>query len=128
MSLLLDTHTFLWFVGGDKQLPPKLKEYIEKPNNACFISIASFWEIAIKTQIGKLDLGISLKELYKFAINNNFEIIPINFEHLLQLSKLPIIHNDPFDRIIIAQATSEKLTIATKDSSFLKYKIKVTWN
>jgi PIN domain nuclease of toxin-antitoxin system len=91
------------------------------------LSVASLWEITIKIQIKKLELGISLEELFEFVDRNQIEIIPINFIHLLQLSKLPTVHNDPFDRLIIAQAISENLKLITKDSIFKKYSINLIW-
>ena len=127
MSFLLDTHTFLWFVAGDKQLPLSIKEKIKDINQPCFLSIASFWEIAIKIQIGKLESGISLEELYRFAERNQIELIQINERHLLKLMTLDFIHNDPFDRLIISQAMSEKLTLISRDKVFKKYKVKPLW-
>jgi PIN domain nuclease of toxin-antitoxin system len=127
MAYLLDTHTFLWFISGHKQLPESLVEKISDISQPCYISIASFWEIAIKIQIGKLKIEISLEELYRFAEINQIEIISINEKHLLTLLKLGLIHNDPFDRLIIAQAISEKLIVVTKDKEFKKYKVKQQW-
>ena len=96
MAFLLDTHAFLWFVSGNKQLPATIKSKIIDINQPCFISISSFWEITIKMQIGKLKLGISLEELFAYTERNQIEIIQITSEHLITLSKLPPIHNDPF--------------------------------
>jgi PIN domain nuclease of toxin-antitoxin system len=127
MAYLLDTHTFLWFISGHKQLPESVVKKIEDISEPCYISIASFWEIAIKIQIGKLKIEISLEELYRFAEINQIEIISINEKHLLTLLKLGLIHNDPFDRLIIAQAISEKLIVVTKDKEFKKYKVKQQW-
>ena len=127
MAYLLDTHTFLWFISGDKQLPKTVVEKIADISTPCYISIGSFWEIAIKIQIGKLKLDIGLEELYRFAEVNQIEVISINEKHLLALLKLGLIHNDPFDRLIIAQGISEKLTIITKDKEFKKYKVKQQW-
>ena len=127
MPFLLDTHTFLWFISGDKQLPDSVVKKIEDISEPCYISIASFWEIAIKIQIGKLKLEISLEELYRFAEINQIKIISINEKHLVTLLKLGLIHNDPFDRLIIAQAISEKLIVVAKDKEFKKYKVKQQW-
>lgn len=127
MAYLLDTHTFLWFISGDKQLPEPVVKKIEDISQPCFISVASFWEIAIKIQIGKLKLEMSLEELYRFAEINQIEIININEKHLIALLKLSLTHNDPFDRLIIAQAISEKLVVLTKDKEFKKYKVKQLW-
>ena len=127
MAFILDTHAFLWFVAGDKQLPESIKSKIIDINESCFLSVASLWEISIKNQIGKLTLGLSLEELFEYADRNRIEIIQISYEHLLTLSKLPINHNDPFDRIIISQAIAENLTLVSKDKGFKKYKIKQQW-
>ena len=127
MAYLLDTHTFLWFISGDKQLPESVVKKIEDISQPCFISVASFWEIAIKIQIGKLKLEMSLEELYRFAEINQIEIININEKHLIALLKLSLTRNDPFDRLIIAQAISEKLIVLTKDKEFKKYKVKQLW-
>ncbi|MDP1725856.1 MAG: type II toxin-antitoxin system VapC family toxin [Bacteroidota bacterium] len=77
MAFLLDTHAFLWFVSADKQLPASVKDKIEDINQSCFLSVASLWEITIKNQIGKLDLEISLPDLFNFADRNQIEIVPI---------------------------------------------------
>lgn len=127
MAFILDTHAFLWFVAGDKQLPESVKSKIIDINESCFLSVASLWEITIKNQIGKLTLGLSLEELFEYADRNRIEIIQISYEHLLTLSKLPGHHNDPFDRIIISQSIAENLTLISKDKGFKKYKIKQHW-
>jgi PIN domain nuclease of toxin-antitoxin system len=123
MAFLLDTHAFLWFVAGDSQLPQSIKDI----NQPCFISVASFWEIAIKFQIGKLEIEIDLEELYRFAERNQIEIIPINEQHLLTLLGLEAIHNDPFDRLIISQAISEDLVLITRDKILKNYEVKQQW-
>ncbi len=110
MAYLLDTHTFLWFVAGDKQLPESVKAKIKDIGELCFLSVASLWEITIKYQIGKLTLDISLKELFEYADRNQIEIMQISNEHLLTLSSLPGHHCDPFDRLIVSQALAENLT------------------
>lgn len=128
MPYLLDTHTFLWFVGGSNQLPKKVITKIENIDEPCFISIASFWEIAIKIQIGKLDISIEFGELFRLADENQIEILDINENHLLQLLATELHHNDPFDRIIIAQAISEKLTLVSRDHKMGSYKVKLEWD
>lgn len=127
MAFLLDTHAFLWFVSADKQLPASVKNKIEDINQSCFISVASLWEITIKNQIGKLDLEISLPDLFEYADRNQIEIVPITYDHLFTLSNLPIHHNDPFDRLIISQAIAEDLVVLTRDTLFKKYKVKQQW-
>lgn len=81
MQYLLDTHTFLWFINGDKQLSNKARYYIENSNNEIYISIASFWEMAIKLNLGKLELEMSFKELYVEVDKNGFILLPITFDH-----------------------------------------------
>jgi PIN domain nuclease of toxin-antitoxin system len=127
MAFLLDTHTFLWFVAGDDQLPISVRDKIMDIHQPCFLSVASLWEITIKKQIGKLILNISLQELFDYADRNQIEIVPINYEHLLSLSKLPSHHSDPFDRIIISQAISEDLILITRDKGLKKYKVAQQW-
>lgn len=127
-SYLLDTHTLLWFLNGDVQLSSKAKETIIVPQNKCFISIASLWEIAIKIKLGKLTLQFELQELVLYLNRSNIELLPIAFEHILETVDLEDQHRDPFDRIIIAQAKFEKLVIITKDTNFHKYQsIKLLW-
>lgn len=127
-NYLLDTHTFLWFLTGDEQLSKSAIACIEELQPIKYISIASIWEIAIKLSLGKLTLSISLNELKNEILNNGFEILPLDFEHIIDLSTLKNHHKDPFDRIIISQAISENLTLLSKDSNFKLYKqIKVIW-
>ena len=102
MNYLLDTHTFLWFLEGSEDLSEKARTSIENTENVKFISIASLWEVAIKLNLGKLQLDIKLAELKEVIIKNNFEILPLDFEHIIGLSKLEDIHKNPFDRIIIS--------------------------
>jgi PIN domain nuclease of toxin-antitoxin system len=117
----------LWFVSGDKKLPVSVREKIKDINQPCFLSVASFWEITIKKQLGKLTLGIPLGELFEYADRNQIEIVQITYEHLLALSKLPNHHGDPFDRLIISQAIAEKFVLITRDKELKKYKVKQQW-
>ena len=121
MNLLLDTHAFLWFLEGNNELSKKARECIENPENAKFISIASIWELAIKLNLRKLKLDVSLEELKGAIVANNFEILPLDFEHIIGLSKLADFHRDPFDRVIIAQAIAENCIVLSKDASFSLY-------
>ena len=125
MDYLLDTHTFLWFLNGSEELSDKAKSAIENIKNTKFISIASFWEIAIKTSLGKLKLDIPFQELKFLAINNGFEILPLTFEHTNQLVNLNFHHKDPFDRMLISQCLSRGYRIMSEDSKFLYYECKL---
>jgi len=127
MKILLDTHTFLWFLGGDTELSKQARILIENPGYEKYISIASFWEIAIKTGLGKLTLDVSFAELKTEVIKNSFQILPITFEDTLQLSTFPFHHRDPFDRIIISQAKVNNLTLVSRDNNFSLYSVNLLW-
>jgi PIN domain nuclease of toxin-antitoxin system len=127
MRLLLDTHTFLWFFGGAFELSKQARTLIEHPKYEKYISIASFWEIAIKNSLGKLTLDVPFAELKTEAVKNNFQIPPITFEDTLQLCNLPFHHRDPFDRIIISQAKGNNLTLVSRDKNFNRYDINLLW-
>ena len=128
MEYLLDTHTFLWFINGDMQLSKKAREAIVDPDAIKYISIASFWEIAIKVNLGKLSLDMPYNDLRQQVTNNGFEILPITFFHTAELISLELHHRDPFDRIIIAQALIERLILISKDGNFEKYgQLEMLW-
>ncbi|SFT11945.1 type II toxin-antitoxin system VapC family toxin [Mucilaginibacter polytrichastri] len=92
-----------------------------------FLSIASIWEIGIKYSLGKLTIQISFNDIKEFLITSNVTLLPIEFSHIQELLKLSFNHNDPFDRIIIAQGISENLNIITKDNKFKHYPVKIMW-
>ena len=127
MRLLLDTHPFIWFINGDDALPEKVKKIIANPENECFLSIASIWEIAIKTSLGKLGLQSGFDKIADFLLDNDVGVLPIKFDHLQTLLKLEYYHRDPFDRIILAQGITENLIVLSKDVIFDKYPIKLVW-
>ena len=127
MDLLLDTHAFLWFITGDKQLPEKIIKLMGNSDNKCFVSIASIWEIVIKLSLNKLEIIGGFETIEDFLDNNDFEILPVDFSHTKALLELEHLHNDPFDRMIISQAIAEKLVVVTKDRFFKDYKVKVIW-
>jgi len=127
MKILLDTHTFLWFLSGDFELSKQAKALIENSKNEKYISIASFWEMSIKNSLGKLTLDIPFSELKTEVMKNSFQILPITFEDTLLLSTLPFHHSDPFDRIIISQAKRNNLALVSRDSNFNLYDINLLW-
>ncbi len=127
MQYLLDTHTIIWFCENDKMLSRKAANEIVDMNNTCFLSIASLWEIAIKFKIGKLQLTIPFEEIYDFLSKNNIRILPLEFPHLQRLLNLDFIHRYPFDRVIIAQAIANDLTILTIDKDIMQYPVKCLW-
>jgi PIN domain nuclease of toxin-antitoxin system len=127
MRILLDTHTFLWFFCGNTELSKQARVLIENPENEKYISIASFWEIAIKNSLGKLTLDVPFVELKTEAIKNSFQILPITFEDTLQLNALPFHHRDPFDQIIVSQAKENNLGLLSCDSNFSPYEVNLFW-
>lgn len=120
MRYLIDTHIFLWWLKGDKQLKASIRKLIENPKNRIFVSVAVAWEMSIKHKAGKLPLKTSIKRSFSVA---GFELLDINLEHVLQLAGLPSLHKDPFDRIMLAQSIKENLSFVTSDKKIAKYKI-----
>jgi PIN domain nuclease of toxin-antitoxin system len=132
MNILLDTHTFIWFIEGSSELSLTAKKNIEDVKNTSFISIASLWEMSIKFNLGKLTVKDNPFNVLINDINENgFQILDINFPHLMENVNLDSHHRDPFDRLIVAQAISENMNIIGKDvvfDSYLKDKmIKRIW-
>ncbi|MCL2049391.1 MAG: type II toxin-antitoxin system VapC family toxin [Defluviitaleaceae bacterium] len=128
MQYLLDTHVIIWLTGiDDWKLSPKSKELILSGLNSLAISIISLWEIALKVNKGKLDLGISLEELIEKIQESNITILCVKPEHILGLSKLPYHHNDPFDRLLISTAIIENATLITADENIQKYNVGWVW-
>lgn len=121
MRYLLDTHTFIWSIEGNPKLKLNTKNIVRDKSNTVFLSIVSTWEIAIKIMIKKLQLDIPVAKIFK---DLEFEILPIKLEHILVLLQLPPIHKDPFDRMLVAQAKSEKLTLLTDDPQIKQYQSK----
>lgn len=126
MKLLLDTHTFLWFVADDSRITPEIISLIEDPANEKFFSIASVWEIAIKISLGKLTLAKTLEEfLPKELQNNDIELLPALMSHVMRVAELPFHHRDPFDRLLIAQSQAESMPIVSADVAFDAYGVRL---
>lgn len=121
MKFIIDTHTFLWFVAGSLELSETARELIKNDNNDIFISIASLWEISIKTAIGKLQILGSYDTVINDVVDNEIEILPINFAHTVMQNKLPFHHRYPFDRIIVSQAIVEHKSLISCDKIFDVY-------
>ena len=116
MNLLVDTHALIWFITDDDKLPIKTKQIIENKENNCYVSIGTYWEIGIKYSIGRLDLNSDLESVFQIIEKTGFDTLPITTNQILKNATLEFHHQDPFDRIIIAQAMIEKMSIITKDS------------
>lgn len=121
MKYLIDTHAFLWFNEGSDALSEQAKQLITDKNNEIFVSIATLWEISIKTAIGKLDIVGDYELIIEDVTENEMVILPINFAHTVMQNKLPLFHRDPFDRIIVAQAIIENMDLISKDGIFDDY-------
>jgi PIN domain nuclease of toxin-antitoxin system len=125
---LLDTHAMLWFFWDDPQLSVNAKAAIEDATNRKLVSIASCWEVAIKVGLGKLDLGEPSRTFLPREIAfNNFELLPINLDHATAVEGLPMNHRDPFDRLLVAQATVENLSLVGADYVFDQYGVTRLW-
>lgn len=123
---LIDTHVLLWSLYDYKKLSEDAITRI-KDDDAVYVSIVSLWEIAIKQSIGKLQLDVSIDELASKCKDAGIDILPISLKHIEQIKDLPDIHKDPFDRMIVAQAMTENLTIVTHDAFIPKYDVSVVW-
>lgn len=125
---LIDTCAFIWELHNDPNMSVKAAEVMERDEAELYISIVTFWEIAIKKTLGKLEVQESVTELGKACIDHNITILPIKMEYLERIQKLPYIHKDPFDRLIIATAIEEELTILTGDEYIKQYnEVKQLW-
>lgn len=127
MKLLLDTHAFLWFVAGDERLSQRAKRAMEDDEAELFLSAASVWEMAIKSSLGRLSLSLPVAEYVADKLENGFRILSVDWNHAAAVEKLPFHHRDPFDRLLIAQAATEKMPIITADPVFRVYKADVVW-
>jgi PIN domain nuclease of toxin-antitoxin system len=127
-GFLLDTHALIWYLEGNERIPNKTVQYIENADNTIIVSIASYWEIHIKVSLGKLKLPVSPVEFIRKAEAKQISTLPIAYRHLDDLLTLPFHHKDPFDRLIIAVARTEKLPIITVDKQFQPYDVAVFWD
>ena len=126
MDILIDTQTFIWFFEDNPRLPLSIKKLMEN-NKSPVVSIASFWEITIKTSLGKLVIPENIAGLMGKALSKGFKILPIEREHLIVLSTLELTHRDPFDRLIIAQAIAENMPLVSSDDVFKQYPVNCVW-
>lgn len=126
--MLLDTHTFLWFIEGSGRIGPDALREILEPGNERFLSVASLWEVAIKASTGKLKRHSSFEQLVQVQIlGNAIGLLPISARHLDRVQNLPFHHRDPFDRLLVAQALSENLTLLSRDGALSAYGVPVLW-
>ena len=121
MRLLLDTHVLLWWLADDRRLVRRTRQIIADPNNAIFVSAASIWEIAIKAGLGRLKVDVDV--LASGLEANGLMSLPIAAAHAAAVFHLPLLHRDPFDRMLISQARTEKLQLVTRDPQFAEYDV-----
>ncbi len=124
MRLLVDTHIMLWWMRGDSRLSAEAERLIRDGQNQLMWSVASSWEIAVKTNIGKLELGRPLHRFYADLIQEqNLDLLLVGHEHCVRLATLPLHHRDPFDRMLITQALVEQIPILTADPKLSLYAV-----
>ena len=121
MIVLLDTHLLLWAAAGSNKLPPKAADLIQDETNQLLFSAASLWEVAIKAGLNRPDFKISAGRFRRALFENGYDELPISGRHAAAIANLPDIHKDPFDRILIAQAQVEDLTLCTSDRIVARY-------
>jgi PIN domain nuclease of toxin-antitoxin system len=128
MKLLLDTHSFIWFFEGDNRLPLNARQLIADENNELMLSIASIWEMAIKTSISKLTLSKSFERVInEHVLISDIGVLNITVLHTFAVAKMPLHHRDPFDRIIIAQSLVEAMPLISGDPAFDQYGVTRLW-
>jgi PIN domain nuclease of toxin-antitoxin system len=128
MTVLMDTHSFIWFVDGNSQLSARARTLIEDPANDKFLSMASIWEMAVKISLGKLSIAQPFEQFIPHQLQiNGFEMLEIKFDHIVRVSNLPFHHRDPVDRLLIAQCLVERIPVISVDSVFDAYSVQRLW-
>jgi PIN domain nuclease of toxin-antitoxin system len=122
VKLLLDTQILLWAAGRPDQLSPAARRLLNNPGNELLFSAASLWEIAIKNTLGRADFRVEPRQLRRGLLDNGYVEVPVTSEHAVNVGGLPALHKDPFDRMLLAQAISEGITLVTSDSQLAKYR------
>jgi PIN domain nuclease of toxin-antitoxin system len=128
MKLLFDTHTFIWWDSEPTKLSARILHLCQDRSNTLILSVASVWEMQVKSQLDKLTFSAPLSELIEKQISvNGFKILSIELSHVLQLQNLPLHHKDPFDRLLIAQAIAENAMFVSNDSEVCRYPVNIIW-
>lgn len=127
MKLLLDTHAFLWLVAGDRRLSPTARRALTAPKAQPLLSLASVWELAIKSSLGRLTLPEPLDTYLAKKLATNLRLLSVELSHVVAVERLPFHHQDPFDRLLVAQALSERVPMVTRDREIRKYGVDVVW-
>lgn len=128
MNILLDTCTFLWLISDAPELSNRARQLVSEPSNNVYLSVASAWEIIVKNKIGKLPLPLPADQfVHQWRTCHQIASLPLDEDSVLQLAGLPEYHKDPFDRIIICQAISNKMLILSPDSHISQYPVEIDW-
>ncbi len=128
MKVLVDTHAILWWLADGKHLSRRARRILENSQNRRLVSIASFWEVAIKMMLGSLPTGgLTLRMIADELAEQEFVVLPIRLEDTLQFERLPALHRDPFDRMLISQAIEEGVPLLTIDAAIEQYPITTIW-
>ncbi|MFZ1771706.1 MAG: type II toxin-antitoxin system VapC family toxin [Caldilinea sp.] len=128
MKVMLDTHSFLWWNADDSQLSAAARQVIAAGSNEIYLSACCAWEIAIKAAKGRLLLPEAADDYVKQRLEHyGFRVLPIELSHVLQIYKLPPLHHDPFDRLLVAQSQVEKLPLISGDSEIARYAVDIIW-
>lgn len=121
MKLLLDTQLLLWAAGQPHKLSPVAKRLLSSPRNELLFSAASLWEVSIKNSLGRDDFRADARLLRRGLLDNGYVELPVTGEHAVAVDLLPPLHKDPFDRLLLAQALSEGMTLVTSDAALARY-------
>lgn len=127
MKLMLDTHAFMWWDSNPSLLSSAALAAILDPENEVWISVVCPWEMAIKSQLGKLDLRLPLADIVSGQRLNGLRFLDVTTEHVLAVASLPLVHKDPFDRLLAAQSIIEGAELVTADHVFAGYPVRVLW-
>lgn len=128
MKLLFDTHTFIWWDSQPNQLSQTALALLQDRSSILLLSVVSIWEMQIKLQVGKLTLNRALVEIIESQTKiNQIEVLPVKQDHVLALDSLPLIHKDPFDRLLVAQANVENAALVSGDPIVAQYSVNIIW-
>jgi PIN domain nuclease of toxin-antitoxin system len=127
VKALLDTHSFLWWDSKSVRLSSRAIAVLQDPATLILLSVVSIWEMAIKSDLGKLTLRLPLDQLVAEQVRHGIAILPVDLGHVLAVEGMPAVHRDPFDRLLIAQAKSEGAVLVTADPVFARYPVPVIW-